>query len=213
MNLNDRRRKLLFAGLVVVLAVVGIYLTVASPDHGDDGGGQARPSATPTAGPPGPQSPPPGIQNAVNPGDFDIYRLLPFSRQEFATAADMAQRFVAAYGTYRYDETPETYMGRLSGLATDDLTQQLGQDAATPGLVEERRREQVVAQGSASVDQVRTIENNSVIFLVTGRQQLTKGGKDTTDSKQYAVTVARDGGSLKVYSFAPADAGQAGDTG
>jgi hypothetical protein len=212
MTLTDRRRKLLFAGLVVVLAAVGIYLTVASPDHGD-GGGEARPSSTPAAGPPGPQSPPPGIQNAVNPGDFDIYRLLPFSRQEFATAADMAQRFVAAYGTYRYDETPDTYMGRLSGLATDDLTQQLGQDAATPGLVEERRREQVVAQGSASIDQVRTIENNSIIFLVTGRQRLTEGGKESTETEQYAVTVARDGGSLKVYSFAPADAGQAGDTG
>ena len=213
MNLTDSRRRLLFAGLVVVLAAVGIYLTVASPDHGDDAGGEARPSTAPAAGAPGPQSPPPGIQNAVDPGDFDIYRLLPFSQREFATAADMAQRFVTAYGTYRYDETPGTYMGRLSGLATDDLTQQLGQDAATPGLVEERRREQTVAQGSASIDQVRTIENNSIIFLVTSRQRLTKGGKESTESKQYAVTVARDGGSLKVYSFAPADAGQAGDTG
>ncbi|WP_396454484.1 hypothetical protein [Actinomadura sp.] len=212
MNLNDRRRKLLFAGLVVVLAVVGVYLTVASPDHGDDRA-EPRPSSTPAAGPAGPQSPPPGIQNAVNPGDFDIYRLLPFSRREFATAADLAQRFVAAYETYRYDEAPETYMGRLSALATDDLAQQLGQDAAAPGLVEERRREKVVAQGSASLDQVRTIENNSIIFLVTGRRQQTKGGKESTESKQYAVTVARDGGSLKVYSFAPADAGQAGDTG
>jgi hypothetical protein len=199
MNLNDRRRKLLFAGLVVVLAVVGVYLTVASPDHGDDRA-EPRPSSTPAAGPAGPQSPPPGIQNAVNPGDFDIYRLLPFSRREFATAADLAQRFVAAYETYRYD-------------ATDDLAQQLGQDAAAPGLVEERRREKVVAQGSASLDQVRTIENNSIIFLVTGRRQQTKGGKESTETKQYAVTVARDGGSLKVYSFAPADAGQAGDTG
>ncbi|WP_242608808.1 hypothetical protein [Actinomadura formosensis] len=210
MNLDDRRRKLLFAGLVVVLAVVGIYLTVAAPEHETDRP-DARPSAAPT--PTGPASPPPGIQNAVNPGDFDIYRLLPFSRQEFATAADLAQRFVAAYGTYRYDETPETYTGRLSGLATDELARRLGGDAATPGLLEERRREQVVAQGSASLDQVRDIENNSIIFLVTGRQQLTRSGKESSDSKQYAVTVARDGGSLKVYSFQPSDAGQAGDTG
>ncbi|MFG2014918.1 hypothetical protein [Actinomadura geliboluensis] len=212
MNLNDRRRKLLFAGLVVALAAVGIYLTVAAPEHGDDRP-EARPSATPTAGPPGPQSPPPGIQNAVNPGDFDIYRLLPFSRQEFATAADMAQRFVAAYETYRYDETPDAYMGRLAGLTTDDLRQRLGRDAGTPGLLEERRREQVVAQGSATIDQVRNIEDNSLIFLVTGRQQLTKGGKRSSESRQYAVTVARDGGSLKVYSFQPAGTGQAGDTG
>jgi hypothetical protein len=211
MNLTDRRRKFLFAGLVVVLAAVGVYLTVASPDSGDEP--EARPSATATGAPQGPASPPPGIQNAVNPGAFDIYRLLPFSRQEFATAATLAQRFVAAYGTYRYDETPETYAGRFTGLATDDLTQRLGQDAATPGILDERRRQQTVAQGSATLDQVRNIEDNSVIFLVTGNQQITEGGKTSGDSKQYAVTVARDGGSLKVYAFAPADAGQPGDTG
>jgi hypothetical protein len=211
MNLTDRRRKLLFAGLVVVLTAVGVYLTVAAPEPGDEP--ESRPSVTASAGPSGPASPPPGIQTAVNPGDFDIYRLLPFSRQEFATAADMAQRFVAAYGTYRYDETPETFLSRLSGLATDDLEQRLAQGAATPGMLEQRRREQVVAQGSASLDQVRNIEDNSVIFLVTGTQKVTRSGKESGDSEQYAVTVARDGGSLKVYAFAPADAGQAGDTG
>ncbi|MCP9966990.1 hypothetical protein LUX57_19220 [Actinomadura madurae] len=125
----------------------------------------------------------------------------------------MAQRFVAAYGTYRYDETPEVFLSRLSGLATEDLEERLAQGAATPGILEERRREQLVARGSASLDQVRNIEDNSLIFLVTGTQQVTKGGKTSTDKEQYAVTVARDGGSLKVYAFAPADAGQAGDTG
>ncbi|WP_433467281.1 hypothetical protein [Spirillospora sp. CA-128828] len=211
MNLTDRRRKLLFAGLVVVLAAVGVYLTVASPG-GSSGEPDARPSATATRAP-GPSSTPSGIQKAVNPGDFDIYRLLTFSRQEFATAADLAQRFVAAYGTYRYDETPETYMGRFTGLTTDDLKQRLGQDAATPAMTEERQRVQLVAQGSASLDRVRDIEDNSIIFLVTGHQQVTRSGKTSDDSKQYAVTVARDGGALKVYSFQPADAGQAGDTG
>jgi hypothetical protein len=213
MNLTDRRRKLLFGGLVVVLAAIGVYLTVAGTGHEPGDHAEARPSATDTGGPEGPASPPPGIRQAVNPGDFDIYRLLPFSRQEFATAADMAQRFVAAYGTYRYDESPQTYMGRLSGMATDDLAQRLGRDLAAPGLLERRRREQVVAQGSATLDQVRDIEDNSIIFLVTGRQEITKRGAGSSESKRYAVTVARDGGSLKVYSFAPADAGQAGDTG
>ncbi|QKG22073.1 hypothetical protein [Actinomadura verrucosospora] len=212
MNLNDRQRKLLFAGLVVVLAAVGVYLTVAAPEH-DHGKAGARPSPTVTAGPSGPASPPPGIHSTVDPKNFDIYRLLPFSQQDFATAADLAQRFVAAYGTYRYDEDPTAYIGRMSGLVTDDLRGQLAAGASAPGIQDERRKEQVVAQGSASLDQVRTIENNSIIFLVTGKQQLTKNGTASSDSKQYAVTVSRDGGSLKVYAFAPADAGQAGDTG
>ncbi|WP_242885603.1 hypothetical protein [Actinomadura litoris] len=215
MNLNDRQRKLLFGGLVVVLALVGVYLTIAAPDD-DSGGAGDRPSAaasTPSTGPTGPASPPAGIQSAVNPNDFDVYRLLPFSRQEFATAADLAQRFVAAYGTYRFDEDPQVYIGRLSGLVTEALRGELARGAAAPGIQDERRREQVVAQGTATLDRVRDIEDNSIIFLVTGKQQLTRAGKNGGDSKQWAVTIARDGGSLKVYAFQPADTGQAGDTG
>ncbi|TMQ94031.1 hypothetical protein ETD83_24480 [Actinomadura soli] len=212
MNLNDRQRRFLFGGLVVLLTAIGLYLTFAAPED-EPGRPKARPSGTPTAGPPGPASPPPGIQNPVNPGQFDIYRLLPFNREEFAAAADLAQRFVAAYGTYRFDEAPETYATRLSGFVTDDLKAQLARDAATPGLLEERRQDQVVAQGSASLDQVRTIENNSIIFLVTGTQRVSEGTTESSDRKRYAVTVARDGGSLKIYSFEPADVGQAGDTG
>ncbi|MEU8801476.1 hypothetical protein [Spirillospora sp. NPDC048819] len=210
MNLNDRRRRLLFAGLVVVLAAVGVYLTVAGPGgEADDPG----PGPAATGAPTTPASSPPGIEGAVNPGDFDIYRLLPFSQTEFATAADLARRFVAAYGTYRFDETPQTYTGRLSGLVTGELRAQLERDAATPGLLEERRRDQIVAEGSATLDRVRNIEDNSIVFVVTGRQQITEGDTGSSDSKQYAVTVAREGGSLRVYAFQPADVGQAGDTG
>ncbi|HEY8481233.1 MAG TPA: hypothetical protein VIL71_15515 [Spirillospora sp.] len=210
MNLNDRQRKILFGGIVVVLAAVGVYLTVAVPEEDDDA--DARPSAT-AAAPSGPASPPPGVEGTVDPNDFDIYRLLPFTRQEFATAADLAQRFVAAYGTYRFDETPQTYTARLSGLVTDELLAQLERDAATPGLLEERRRDEVVAEGTATLDEVRDIEDNSIIFVVTGVQTVTKGGRKSDDRRRYAVTVAREGGSLKVYAFQPADVGQAGDTG
>ncbi|MFI0351572.1 hypothetical protein [Actinomadura sp. 9N407] len=212
MNLTDRQRKLMFAGLVVVLAVVGVYLTVAAPDDQGDGGAGSTPP-TVTAGPTGPASPPPGISGTVTAGDFDLYRLLPFSRQEFATAADLAQRFTAAYGTYRFDEDPKVYGDRLAGMVTEQLRGELERGAAAPGLLEERRRQQTVATGTATLDRVRDIEDNSVIFLVTGKQQITKGGKQAQDSRQYAVTVARDGGSLRVYAFAPAEAGQAGDTG
>ncbi|MFD0685037.1 hypothetical protein [Actinomadura fibrosa] len=214
MNLNDRQRKFLFAGLVVVLALVGVYLTVAAPSGGSDGGDD-RPSAAAagTAGPTGPASPPPGIQSAVKPGQFDIYRLLPFSQQEFATAADLAQRFVAAYGTTRFDEDPKVYVARMAPLITDDLRTQLERDASVPGRRDEDRQKQVVAAGSATLDRVRDIEDNSIIFLVTGKQQVTKGGATSSASEQYAVTVARDGGSLKVYAFQPAEDGQLGDTG
>lgn len=218
MELSDSRRKLLFAGLVVVLAAVGVYLTVAGP--GDGGGTAQTPAAGETTskdpGPPGPAVPsvtPPGISSTVSPDDFDIYRLLPFSERDFAAAADLAQRFTAAYGTYRYDEDPQAYMARLEPMATEELAVQIARGASAPGLLEQRRSERVVAQSTATLDRIRDIEANSIIFLVTGNQQLTRNGQTSHESKQFAVTVSRDGNALRVYAFEPADAGQAGDTG
>jgi hypothetical protein len=209
-NLTDRQRKLVFAGLVVALAVVGVYLTL--PSTGGTADRNVRRSPTVTA-PAAPATTPPGISASISPQNFDIYRLLPFSQSDFAAAADTAQRFTALYGTYRFDEDPQAYVARLQGLVTDDLRTQLEKDSATPGLIDQRKQDQVVAQGSASIDSIRTFEPNSVIFLVTGRQQVTKnGGAASTDSKQYAVTVSRDAASWRVYGVEPADAGQAGDT-
>ncbi|MEU6041834.1 hypothetical protein ABZ801_41270 [Actinomadura sp. NPDC047616] len=215
MNLSDRQRRFLFAGLVVLLAAIGVYLTVAAPDdEGKKGSGGRSSVALPgPTGPTGPASPPPGISSAVTPGTFDIYRLLPFSQREFATAADVAQRFVAAHGTYRYDDGPQTHAGRLSGLVTNDLLTELVRGESSPGQLEERRRHQETAECTATLDRIRDIEDNSIIFLVTGKQRITRGGQTSDNSRQWAVTVARDGASLRVYAVAPADEGQAGDTG
>lgn len=210
-DLTDRQRKLLFAGLVVVLALIGVYLTLPGASDGEraeprETPGSVRPSAPPTATAP-------GIDTTVNPEAFDIYRLLPFSRAEFADAAGMAQRFIAAHGTYRFDEEPQDYAGRLTPLVNAQLRTELERSSATPGVLEERRSKQTVAVGSASIDGIRDIEENSVIFVVTGHQVITESGEESNDSERYAVTVSREGGSWRVYAFTPADVGQAGDTG
>ena len=212
MDLTDRQRKLAFAGIVVALTAVGIYLTL--PAAIESGAPATSRTATPSAAAPAPPATkPPGISSTISPDNFDVYRLLPFSQKDFAAAADLAQRFAAAYGTYRYDEDPAAYGQRLRPLVTDQLLTDLERSAAAPGIVDERRREQVVAVGSATIDSIRDIESNSVIFLVTARQQLTKAEGQSEDVKRYAVTASRDGGTWRVYAFEPADAGQAGDTG
>ncbi|MEV4257497.1 hypothetical protein AB0J52_30435 [Spirillospora sp. NPDC049652] len=215
MNLSDRQRKIVFGVLVVVLAAVGVYLTVASPAQHKPSHRTARPAPVSGGGggPVAPASPPPGITSQVNAGNFDIYRLLPFTQQEFATAADTAQKFVAAYGTYRFDEQPQAYAARLQPLVSDQVGQQVAQGFGAPGLRQQRQQDQTVATCTATLDQVRDIGNNSIIFLVTGKQRITKAGSGGDDSKQWAVTVARDGNALKVSAFEPADVGQAGDTG
>ncbi|HZB29602.1 MAG TPA: hypothetical protein VE465_05500 [Streptosporangiaceae bacterium] len=210
MDLTDRQRKLVFAGIIVALAALGIYLSLPNT-------AASRPtsaaSTPPPAAAPAPATSPPGISSTISPGSFDIYRLLPFSQRDLATAADLAQRFTAAYGTYRYDEDPAVYGQRLRPFVIDELRTELERGAATPGLLEERRRDQVVATGSAVIDSIRDIEANSVIFVVTGRQRLSTAAGPSEDSQRYAVTAARDGGVWRVYAFEPADAGQAGDTG
>lgn len=210
MDLTDRQRKLVFAGIVVALAAVGIYLTLPNT-------GSSKPSSAATTSPPAaapaPATSPPGISSTVSPNGFDIYRLLPFSQRDFATAADMVQRFTAAYGTYRFDEDPADYGRRLRPFVTDALLTDLERGAATPGLADQRKNDQVVATGSAAIDSIRDIEANSVVFVVTGRQQLSTAAGPSEDSRRYAVTATRDGGVWRVYAFEPADAGQAGDTG
>ncbi|WP_018655783.1 hypothetical protein [Actinomadura flavalba] len=207
MNPTDRQRKLLFAGLVVALAGIGVYLTIGPPAPGED---DASPRPSVSAGPPGPASPPPGIAGSVGTGSFDIYRLLPFSQREFASAAALAQNFIAAYSTHRFDEEPAAYMARLNGFVTADLRGELQRASATPGLLEKRREDREVAQGGATLDRVRDVEDNSIIFLVTAKQQITRARGASQGSEQYVVTVARDGGSLKVYAFEPSDVGQPG---
>jgi hypothetical protein len=212
MDLTDRQRKFTFAGIVVALAAAGIYLTLPAGNGEDEQAAGSPAAATPVAPAP-PTTAPPGIQSSIAPGGFDIYRLLPFSQTEFAGAADLAQRFTAAYGTYRFDEDPQAYIGRLRPMVIDQLRTELERSSSAPGVLEERRAAQTVAEGTATIDSIRDIETNSVIFLVTGRQRVTSGGEETQESQRLAVTVSREGGSWRVYAFEPAGTGQAGDTG
>lgn len=212
LDLTDRQRRLAFAGIVVALTAVGIYLTLPTKDSRIQQA-SARPTGIASTAPAPPPTAPPGIGSSVAPENFDIYRLLPFPRRDFAAAADLAQRFTAAYGTYRFDEDPKTYVQRLQGMVTGQLRTELERSSSAPGLLEERQAGQVVAEGTATIDSIRDIETNSMIFLVTGRQQLTTAGKQSQVNQQYAVTVSREGGSWRVYAFEPADTGQAGDTG
>jgi len=211
-ELSDRQRKWAFAGLVVVLAFIGIYLTLpsSSPTHSTT---KPTLSTGPEAPAAGSTTAPAGISSSISAGNFDIYRLLPFKQQEFATAAEVAQRFMIAYETYRYDESVQAYMQRIQPLVTSDLASQLAAGVSAPGALDQRKQDQEVAQGTASIDSIRDIQSNSLIFLVTGHQQVSKTSGISQSNQQYAVTVSRTSGSWTVYAFEPADAGQAGDTG
>jgi hypothetical protein len=206
MDLTDRQRKLLFAGLVVVLAAAGVFLTIGGGSH-EHAGATHRNTPSATAAAPAETGAPPRTGPAPSPGSYDIYSLLPFSQQDFTTAADVARRFTIAYGTYRFDEDPKAYAGRLQGVVTSDLATQLQRDSSTPGLLAQRQQDQEISTSDAQLDSIRDMSQGQLIFLVTGKQHITKGGKTSDTSQQYAVTTTRSGGGWVVYAFAPADVG------
>lgn len=203
MDLTDRQRKLLFAALVVLLAAAGIFLTVS-------GGGRRHAGAAHATAPPSaarPSAPPPVTGSPPPPGSYDIFSMLPFTRQDFTTAADVARRFTVAYGTYRYDEDPKAYIARLRPLVTADLAAQLQRDSAAPGLLQARQQDKETSTSDARLDSIRDFQKDQIIFLVTGTQHIGKGGSSSDATEQYAVTVTRSGGGWVVYAFQPADVG------
>ncbi|MCW2944498.1 MAG: hypothetical protein JWR24_1215 [Actinoallomurus sp.] len=206
MDLTDRQRKLLFAGLVVLLAAAGVFLTIgggtgehARATHGN------TPSATASAS--SATSVPPVTGPPPSSGSYDIYSLLPFTQKDFTAAANVARSFIAAYGTYRFDEDPKTYVGRLQGMVTSDLASQLEQDSSAAGVLAQRQQDKEVSTSDAQLDSLRDMGKDQLIFLVTEKQHITKGGNTSDASRQYAVTVIRSGGGWVVFAFAPADVG------
>jgi hypothetical protein len=207
MDLTDRQRKLLFAGLVVVLAAAGVFLTIGGGSHRRAGAGRTSAATpTPTASQAG-ASAPPAAGPTPSPGSYDIYSMLPFSQKDFNTAADVARRFTAAYGTYRFDEDPKAYTDRLRGMATNELAAELEQGASAPGVLAQRKQDQEVSTSDVTLDSLRDMAKDQIIFLVTGRQHITKGGKTSDSTQQYAATMTRSGGGWVVFAFAPADVG------
>lgn len=203
---------MVFAGLVAILAVVGIYLTVGGPGTSEET--PASPAAAQRqevgeggASPAVPQTP----LATASQAPFDIYSFLPMSKQELAAAADVARRFTEAYGTYRFDEDPGAYAQRLRAFTTTELGDELARAVSAPGTVEQNRTDQLVAQGSATVKQIREVDETSVIFVVTGVQNVTSTSGPQQRSADYAVTLTQVGSDWRVYDLQPADAGQEGD--
>ncbi|MDF5754690.1 hypothetical protein [Spongiactinospora sp. TRM90649] len=203
------RRKLVFVALVAVLAVVGIYLTMGpspddSPDDTRESGvsGDDRPVAAPTPRPP--------LATASN-APFDIYSYLPMSKEELAATADVARRFVAAYGTFRFDEEQDAYADRLKNFTTTELGSYLARGVAAPGMIEQNVAEQRISESTATVKSIRQVDQNSVIFVVTANRRVTVRNVPSQSSEDFAVTLVPVGGDWRVHDVQPATDGQEGD--
>jgi hypothetical protein len=200
------RRGLVFAAIVVVVAAVGLYLTMW-PDSREPAA-EERAAPRITTSPVIPATPLATASGAP----FDVYAYLPMSKEQLAAAADLAERFTAEYATFRHDEDPAAYAARVRRYTTADLGNVLARTLTSPGTVEQNRADQVVSTATAKLREIRQIEKASIVFVVSGTQQITAKSGTRQLSGDYAVTVSQLGSDWRVFDLQPASEGQEGDT-
>jgi len=213
MDLTSGQRKALFALVVVALAALGVYMFVSAA-HGAAAGSRpparphpraarARPTATPAASRPAGSPTGPAAGGAAP----NIYQWLPFDQAELASAASVATRFSAAYGTYSYTENATAYANSMSSLIAPGLSQVLAGSYSVPGVAAQRTTQKQVSTATAVINSLRAFGPSSLTFVVTITQEITETrGRDQVTG-QYAVTVAGSGGSWQVNDIELASAG------
>ncbi|MEV5411592.1 hypothetical protein AB0K60_22480 [Thermopolyspora sp. NPDC052614] len=210
----DGRRGIVFAAVVIVLAAVGIYLTLpSSPDPGGEAGGATttQGKAAPTSAPRASGSAAPSAGPPLDPEKFDVYAFLPLTREQFAGAADVARRFLAQYATHRYDEDPVSYAERLKSFTTAEMGASLTRTVTDPERVRQEQADKVVSEGTAKIKSIRDFSPNSITWVATATERITAASGPREVVEEYAVTVIQVGDAWRVYDLNPADAGQEGD--
>ena len=203
MDLSAGQQKALFAVVVVVLAGLGVFLLAPHGSHPHASpSASARPSA-PAAGAGSPTAA--AVPSPA--GSTNIYQWLPFTQAELGQAAAVATAVSTDYNTFTYTESAASYVARMNGLITSQLSQTLKNGYATVGVAQTRTSQKQVSSGTATIDSIRTFGSSSITFVVTATQKLTGTQGSTTSSTQYAVTVSGQGGTWQVYDIEPATAG------
>jgi hypothetical protein len=218
MDLTSAQRKLVFAGVVLVLAALGAFLIIPNTlDRASTGHGRAvgltAPLPTPTPAAAAARASQPavasgGLGSTPAPGTSpDIYSWLPFSQAGLTAAADLVHRFASAYASYTYTQSTASYERQFNGLATTQLATVLARGYATPGVAQLRTQQKQIATGSGRITAIRGFGSNNITFIVAITQRVTgaTGAKQTTTG--YAVTVTGAGSNWQVEDLELASAG------
>lgn len=218
--LPERTQRLVVIGLIVALAVFGIYFSLGGfgSEQADESAesprelGTAQDDTEPPTGTDGLATAPPSPIPTNEAEDLDVLDWFPFSEAEFQAAGATAQAFAEAYGTIDYTEDPAVYYASMEDLATDEYAEVLSEATRAGAFWEEMTEAEAVAQGRASVDTIRTFGDDSITFEVTA-QSITETGDAGFDEDlgEFAITVTQDGDSWAVFDFQPAEAGQLGE--
>lgn len=206
MDLNPGQRRLVFVVVVLALAGLGIYLF-----QGRNSGGS--PAAAPSTSPPSSAAAPSsgGAGNSVPPssvpaatpvstaGGAQIYQWLPFTAADLSTASQTTLTFAKNYSTWSYQESVADYAAKFNGMVTAVELATLKNGYSTPGVAGPRVADKQVSTGSGTINSIRSFgAGPTITFLVTINQQVTSTKPASTQSNQYAITVASSGGAWQV---------------
>jgi hypothetical protein len=207
MELSSFQRLVAFAAVVIVLAGLGVYLFLPSAS-GTDAGPVVSPSA-PASSSPGPApSGPVTPSTAASPGQLpDIYQWLPFTSSGLASAAQVAVKFGADYGTFSYSQNVAAYLAPMRSLITSQLGQLLGRAYAAPGVAATRVSKKQVSSGSAVIASLRAFGSSSLTFVVVITERITESSGTSQQVTDFAVTLTGAGTSWQVSDIELASAG------
>ena len=124
-----------------------------------------------------------------------------------SAAAAVVRSFSADYATYTAAESAASYVGRMRGLVTFELSATLARGYATPGLAQQRRQGKQSATGSGQITALRAFGPSSLTFLVTVTQRTTSPRGRTRQATSYAITVTGTGTHWQVSDIELASAG------
>ncbi|WP_395107259.1 hypothetical protein [Actinomadura sp. SCN-SB] len=201
--------------LLILVAAGCVLLTATLLAHRH----RTQPGRTPAQGTPRPPATAASTPDSIastrpSMAAAEIVRLLPFRQEEIAAGVQVARRFTAAYGTWRYNEDPRQYLARLTPMASDQLRPQLERAATDPTTTSHRRRLHQTSTGQARAEAIRGLGPTSITVILTGTQHLATPHTAWQDTSRYAVTLTHHGRGRgwRVYAFDLAATGDAGDT-
>lgn len=218
------QRRAVFLVIVLALAGLGTYLFV--PGSFGFGRRAVSPAAARTPAPSASPAPPttqpapvpvtstepssaapPDPAAPIGSRAADIYQWLPFRPADLAKASEVAVQFGDLYDTFSYSESASAYARTLQPIAASDLVQTLQRGYATPGLAGPRVRNKQVSTGQTTVNSLRAYGAGSFTFVVTIAQKITATKGRSSNSTQYAITVAGGASQWQVSDIELATAG------
>jgi hypothetical protein len=140
----------------------------------------------------------------------DAQRLLPFTPSQINDAAKLASTFTATYASHRYDETPSSYLARLTPMMSQQLRPVIERAAADPTALTQRRRLQQITTAQARPEAIRALGPTSITFLITVTEHVATAHANRQDTSHYALTLTQAASEWQVYAIELAATGNTG---